>query len=138
MDGSEEPHGPGWREHPEGEEHSWGKMSDKHWSRARADENREAIEHMRKRSRAPGVAEGGGARNHYCMSCDGVIPFETGTPPEVCPHCGAELDEHVKAMFNWVEIDEAPSGDAAAVMRLALAGLAVVALICLAAWWIFR
>jgi hypothetical protein len=112
-------------------------MSDRHWSRARAGANQEAIEHLRRRSQAPGVAEGGGARNHYCLECKGVIPFSK-PPPEHCPHCGVALDEHVRAMFNWVEIDEAPKGDAAALARLALIGLAVLAAVAAGAFWVLR
>lgn len=116
---------------------SWGLMSQKHWSRARAGANQEAIEHMRQRSHAPGVAEGGGPRNHYCMACKGVIPFAS-PPPEVCPHCGAVLDEHVRAMFNWVEIDEAPVGDAAALLRVAAFGLLGLALVGLLVYWMLH
>jgi hypothetical protein len=116
---------------------SWGLVSDRHWSRARAGANQEAIEHLRRRSQAPGVAEGGGARNHYCLECKGVIPFAR-PPPERCPHCGAALDEHVRAMFNWVEIDETPKGDAASLARLALIGLAVLAVAAAAAFWVLR
>ena len=62
---------------------SFGNMSEQHWSRARADSNQEALEYYRQRSKAPGVAEGGAARNFYCMHCDGVIPHDTQA--EVCP-----------------------------------------------------
>ena len=51
-------------------------MGPDHWSVARKDENQEALEYYRQRSHAPGVEEGGGPRNFYCMRCDGVIPVE--------------------------------------------------------------
>lgn len=121
---------------------SWGNMSDAHWSRARADANPEAMEYLRARSRAPGVAEGGAARNHYCMSCNGVIPLDYDSrrpsegPPGACPHCGAELEEHVRAMFNWVEIDQVPRGDARAVLPLALGALALLLLLVAGLLWV--
>lgn len=99
-------------------EKSFGNMGPAHWSRARAGKNREALDYYRQRSRAPGVAEGGGARNHYCMECDGVIPFDHAEPG--CPHCGAELEGAVKRFFNWVEIDRPPPSDARALLRPAL------------------
>ena len=77
---------------------------------------------------------------HYCMNCDGVIPFtptSEGPPPENCPHCGTALDDRVKAMFNWVEIDEAPGSDAAVLGRVALIGFGVLVLVSLMAWWVF-
>jgi hypothetical protein len=102
-------------------------LDDTHWSRARGERNREVIEYYRQRSRAPGVAGGGAERNFYCMSCDGVIPFEPR--PQRCPHCCAELDEHVVRYFNWVEISDPPRGDARAVLGLAAALLALAALV---------
>lgn len=113
-------------------EKSFGNMSDRHWSRTREGLNEEALEHYRKRSRAPGVAEGGAARNHYCMECDGVVPLEydsrdaTPTGPERCPHCGTQLDERVRAMFNWVEIDQVPGSDLKALLPFILAGLVLL------------
>jgi hypothetical protein len=116
-------------------QHSWGNMSDAHWSRARADKNAEALEYYRQRSRAPGVAEGGEARNFYCMHCDGVIPHDFRG--EHCPHCHAELDERIKRYFNWVEINDPPASDFRALLPIALAGLAVLALVAtgLVFWW---
>lgn len=117
---------------------SFGNMSDEHWSRARQGLNEEALEHYRKRSRAPGVAEGGAARNHYCMECDGVVPLEydsrdsAPTGPERCPHCDAPLDERVRAMFNWVEIDQVPGSDFKALLPSFAVGLLVV----LGLWWL--
>lgn len=117
--------------------------AEEHWSRsrARADANREAIDYYRERSRAPGVAGGGGERNHYCMACNGVIPLAYDSrspatePPSNCPHCGAELDRRVRAMFNWVEIDQVPEGDARAVLKV-VGVLAVIAAAAAAlAWW---
>ena len=97
---------------------SFGNISDQHWSRSRRDSNREALEYYRERSKAPGVAEGGGSRNFYCMKCDGVIEFDP--PRESCPHCGASIDENVKRYFNWVEINEPNDSDAKALLRIAL------------------
>ena len=99
-------------------EKSFGNIGPAHWSRARKEHNREALDYYRERSRAPGVAEGGGARNHYCMECDGVIPFDHAEPG--CPHCGAELAGTERRFFNWVEIDKPPTGDARALLRPAL------------------
>jgi len=128
----------GWRERDPSEPKSFGPISDAHWSKKRAGSNRDAIEYMRDRSHAPGVADGGGARNVYCMGCQGVIPFDGSRKPEVCPHCGVALDEHVQAMFNWVEIDDAPTGDFAALVRVAAIGLAVLTALGVLAWWILR
>ncbi len=120
---------------------SWGNVGEHHWSVARRDSNQEAIEYYRERSRAPGVAEGGRERNHYCMSCNGVVPlaYDQRRPadeaPTRCPHCGAELDARVRAMFNWVEIDQPPPSDAPLV-GLVLLALAAVALAGLALWWL--
>jgi len=119
---------------------SFGNMSEVHWSRTREGLNEEALEHYRKRSRAPGVAEGGAARNHYCMECDGVVPLEydsrdsTPTGPESCPHCGAQLDERVRAMFNWVEIDQVPGSDARALLPFFALGLLAVAAVVVVIW----
>jgi hypothetical protein len=113
---------------------------EEHGSPSRSERNREALDYYRERSRAPGVASGGAERNHYCMACNGVIPLEydsrrpAGGPPEKCPHCGAELDRRVRAMFNWVEIDQVPSGDARFVL---IAAGVVLAAAALAVWWIF-
>ena len=113
---------------------SYGNVGDQHWTRARRDANREAIEHYRRRSRAPGVAEGGGLRAHYCMSCDGVLPlaYDSREPASreraTCLHCGAELEGRVRAMFNWVETDQVPESDLRALLPLALAVVVVVGL----------
>ncbi len=48
-------------------------LGEDHWSKSRAGENEEALEYYRERSKAPGVEDGGGMRNHYCFECDGVI-----------------------------------------------------------------
>ena len=45
---------------------------------------------------------------------------------ENCPHCGAELDERVREMFNWVEIDQVSGSDAKALLPIFLAGLIVI------------
>lgn len=133
------PPGPpeGWRPQPPDAEHSWGNVSEGHWSRKRRDANQEAIEHYRRRSQAPGVAEGGGARNHYCPECKGVLPF-TDVPPEHCPHCGAKVEERVREMFNWVEIDEPPPGDLGVLLPVALVGVLVLGGIAVAVWVALR
>ena len=129
---------------PVEEQPSWGNISERHWSRARKGENSEAIEHYRERSRAPGVAAGGGPRNHYCMSCKGVIPLEydqrmpASGPPSHCPHCGVELDPRVREMFNWVEIDQVPAGDPGALLTVALGGLTLLVIAAICVWWVLR
>ena len=107
-----------------GEQKSYGDMSDQHWSRARKHANKEALDYYRERSKAPGVAEGGEARNFYCMDCDGVVPFEHEGGH--CPHCGVELDRSVRRYFNWVEIDTPPRSDLRAVLPWLLLILALV------------
>lgn len=115
---------------------SFGVTGDKHWATARAEMNQEEIEFLRERSRAPGVAEGGADRNHYCMECHGVIPLKydstqsrEGEAPEHCPHCGAELGGGVRMMFNWVEMDQVPGSDAKALMPFFLGGLLVLGIV---------
>jgi hypothetical protein len=118
---------------------SYGPMGEHHWSRARKDKNAEALGHLRARSRAPGVAEGGAERNHYCMRCNGVIPlaYDQREPASAdagtCPHCGVELDARVRAMFNWVEIDQPPRQDRA--LAIALVSLIVLVVALLVWWW---
>lgn len=107
---------------------SYGNMSDRHWSRTRGERNAEAIDYYRQRSAAPGVADGGAARNSYCMACDGVVPWD-GFQGGACPHCGAPLEGNVRRYFNWVEIDRPPQGDARAVLPWLLGGLVVVAVL---------
>ena len=120
--------------------------SEEHWSRSklRAGQNKDALEYYRERSRAPGVAEGGAGRNHYCMSCNGVIPLEydsrepaSGAPTH-CPHCGVELDSHVRAMFNWVEIDQVPGSDFKALLPLFLLVLVVLAALAGGLFWLLK
>lgn len=107
---------------------SYGNMSERHWSKTRGERNREAIDYYRERSKAPGVEDGGGPRNFYCMECDGVIPHQPGL--ENCPHCGANLDGEVRRYFNWVEIDRPPTSDMRAVLPLlALVAGALLALV---------
>ena len=108
-------------------------MSDRHWSRARRDHNREAIDYLRERSRAPGVAEGGGARNFYCMNCDGVIPHDA--PGSSCPHCGAAIEAGVRRYFNWVEMSEPQRREPRVLLPWIL--LALLAL-SLGAWYFLR
>jgi hypothetical protein len=113
-----------------------------HWSRGRSERNHEALEYLREKSRAPGVAQGGAERNQYCMQCGGVLPlaYISSQPadrdrPALCPHCGAEIHPTVRAMFNWVEIDQVPRGDFAALAPWLLgAGVLAAAL---AAWLLF-
>ena len=116
---------------------SYGNMSDQHWSRTRGERNREALEYYLERSRAPGVAEGGTERNFYCMQCDGVIPFEHRG--HACPHCKAELDEHVKRYFNWVEINEPPESDMKALLPFLIGAIALLAVcgIAFLAWTVW-
>lgn len=121
-------------ERPDAGPKSYGNISDDHWTRARKDENQEAIDYYRERSKAPGVAEGGGLRNHYCMACDGVIP--TDHEGDACPHCGAEIEGQTRRYFNWVEIDQPPESDLRALLPLALGAVAVLALLGALLWWI--
>ena len=120
---------------------SYGNISDTHWTRTRLETHGEALEYLRDRSKAPGVREGGSARNHYCMSCNGVIPLEydsreaASQQAQHCPHCGVELDTRVRAMFNWVETDQVPSSDLA-VLWPWLLGLLV--LLVAAGWALMR
>ena len=106
---------------------SFGNMGPDHWSRSRGDKNQESVEYYRDRSQAPGVREGGGPRNHYCMACDGVIP--TDQSGDRCPHCGEKIQGETRRYFNWVEIDQTPPSDRK--LQLALLGIfmAVVGLI---------
>ncbi len=108
---------------------SYGNMSEHHWSRTRGERNREAIDYYRERSQAPGVAEGGEARNHFCMDCDGVIPWDD-FKGDSCPHCGAKIDGSVRRYFNWVEIDRTPHADrTAALLATGIALVLVAALL---------
>ena len=111
---------------------SFGNMSEAHWSRARKDANPEALEYLRERSHAPGVAEGGAERNFYCMQCDGVIPH--APVRTTCPHCGVTLDESVKRYFNWVEMNDPPRSDFKALLPILLGALVVLALLGLLVW----
>ena len=122
------------RQGGEPEAKSFGNISDAHWSRARAGANQEALEYYRRRSQAPGVKEGGGARNFYCMECDGVVPEEPGL--ERCPHCKASLAGMARRYFNWVEINEPARGDAATVLKPILAVLLGLLLAAAALWWL--
>jgi len=115
---------------PDGSNKSWGNLSEQHWSRARRDANQEALEYYRERSRAPGVAEGGAARNEYCMECDGVVPHAS----ERCPHCGAAIDAKVRRYFNWVEIDKPTESDAKPLLAIAAVGIVVLAVLALVLW----
>lgn len=126
---------------------SFGNIGPHHWSRSRAGTNEEALEYYRQRSHAPGVEEGGGARNFYCMECDGVIPFEsaadTNAEPTTdehlglplggvrghCPHCGASLEGMARRYFNWVEINEPAKSDLKALLPLLIAGALVLFLV---------
>jgi hypothetical protein len=103
---------------------SYGNMSEHHWSKTRGERNKDAIDYYRERSRAPGVAEGGEARNFYCMECDGVIAFDHDG--DACPHCAASLAGRTRRYFNWVEIDQPPSSDFRALLPYLACGLAVL------------
>ena len=118
-------------------------LGEEHWSKARAGENEEALEYYRGRNKAPGVAEGGGARNHYCFECDGVIELEYDSRepapklPALCPHCGVKLEGGARRMFNWVEIDQPPASDARALLLPAFSALVLLALVLLGAYALF-
>ena len=124
-----EPSGPPTTGSPE-DQPSYGNMSERHWSRTRGERNREAIDYYRERSQAPGVAEGGEARNFFCMECDGVIPWDD-FKGDACPHCGAKIDGSVRRYFNWVEIDRTPQADRTA--ALLATGIVVLVLAVLGA-----
>ncbi|HIG87954.1 MAG TPA: hypothetical protein EYQ25_13060 [Planctomycetes bacterium] len=113
---------------------SFGNIGPGHWSRTRKEKNQESIEYYRDRSQAPGVREGGGTRNHYCMNCDGVIPHDE--PHEICPHCGTKIEGKTRRYFNWVEIDQPPPSD----RKLQLILLAIPTSLAAAAlaWWLLR
>lgn len=112
---------------------SFGNMGPDHWSRARAGENEEALAYYRERSQAPGVAEGGAERNHYCMHCDGVIPFDPALTH--CPHCQKKIEGGVKRYFNWVEINEPPKSDLGALLLLGGGIGALLLVVGLLMWW---
>ena len=112
-----------------------GEVDEHHWSRGRSERNEEALEYYRERSQAPGVAEGGGARNFYCMECDGVIPHDRDDG--ACPHCGAQLEGKTRRYFNWVEIDRPVESDFAALARVGTPVLVVLVLVAACAWWFF-
>lgn len=131
-DGSEATPGPEGEAKPPG--HSL--LPDDHWSKTRNVRNKEALDYLRDKSRAPGVEAGGASRNQYCMECGGVLPlsYDSFEPAdrsvqESCPHCGADVSQTVRAMFNWVEIDQVPSSDVAAVMPFVLMGVVVLVLV---------
>ncbi len=116
---------------------SFGNMGEHHWSKARAGTNEEALDYYRQRSHAPGVAEGGSSRNHYCMQCDGVIPFEHAEPN--CPHCGAEITGEARRYFNWVELNEPPRSDLRSLLPLFIgAGLALAAVVVVVVYFVTR
>ncbi|MCP3916549.1 MAG: hypothetical protein GY711_13415 [bacterium] len=106
---------------------SYGNMSEHHWSKTRGERNKEALDYYRERSKAPGVEEGGGPRNFYCMECDGVVPHDHDGAG--CPHCGAKLEGMSKRYFNWVEIDQPPKSDFLALLPFLIGGVLVLALI---------
>ena len=126
------------------EEKSLGNISESHWSRSRADLHEEELEFLRQKSKAPGVAEGGSSRNHYCMECGGVLPLSyfQNQPADrsaeiTCPHCGAKVDPNVRMMFNWVEIDQPPDSDAMAILPFAVGGAVILMLLFLGAFVLF-
>jgi hypothetical protein len=111
-------------------------LPDDHWSKTRDARNHEALDYLRERSRAPGVESGGTSRNQYCMECGGVLPlsYDSFEPAdrsvhETCPHCGAEVNPTVRAMFNWVEIDQVPPSDVAALLPFLVVGVLVLVLV---------
>ena len=118
-------------------------LGEEHWSKARAGENEEALEYYRGRNKAPGVADGGGARNHYCFECDRVIELEYDSRepapklPSQCPHCGVKLEGGALRMFNWVEIDQPPASDARALLIPAFYALLLLGIALLGAYLFF-
>lgn len=119
---------------------SWSFDDERHWSRLRKGKNQEAMGYYKERSKAPGVADGGGVRAQYCQECDGVIPLEYDQRKsadrkrrQVCPHCGAEVSPTVRRMFNWVEIDQPPPSDLAVVLPWLLGAAAILVAIVIAA-----
>jgi hypothetical protein len=115
---------------------SFGNMGPDHWSVARKDENREALEYYRERSHAPGVESGGGPRNFYCMRCDGVIPEDP--PLSTCPHCGESLSGVARRYFNWVELDKPVRSDVRALLPIAAAGAALLVVLAVLLVWLLR
>jgi hypothetical protein len=110
-----------------------GNMSDDHWSRTRDAVNAEALDYYRGRNHAPGVEEGGTARNFYCMECDGVVPWDDFKGDQ-CPHCGAAIEGSARRYFNWVEIDRVPARDRTALalaLGIVLGAIALVILLIL-------
>ncbi len=130
---------PGRTSGPEGKPQpppsSLGNIGEHHWTRSRSTENQAAIDYYRERSKAPGVAEGGEERNHYCLECDGVIPHDASTTS--CPHCGAEIEGHTKRYFNWVEIDDTTDSDLKALLPWLILGLALLLGVAVGAWFLF-
>jgi hypothetical protein len=113
---------------------SFGNMSDRHWSRSRAGMNQEALDYYRERSHAPGVEEGGGPRNFYCMRCDGVIAHDQkGT---TCPHCGESTAGVARRYFNWVELDQPVKSDLRALLPFAAGGAALIILLAALLVWL--
>lgn len=125
-------------------EKSFGVSDERHWAKARKELHQEELEFLREKSHAPGVAEGGALRNHYCMECNGVIPLEYDSresaeaiPPEHCPHCGAALEGGIRMMFNWVEMDQVPGSDLRALLPFMIAGLLFMGLLAWLLWAFF-
>jgi hypothetical protein len=125
-------------------EKSFGVDDERHWAKARGDLHQEEIEFLREKSRAPGVAEGGGLRNHYCMECNGVIPLAYDSrasveaeAPESCPHCGAKLEGGVRMMFNWVEMDQVPGSDLRALLPFLAGGMIFLVILAILLWQYF-
>jgi hypothetical protein len=113
---------------------SFGNMGPDHWTKSRGDRNDEAFEYYRERGHAPGVAEGGGPRNFYCMECDGVIPSDP--PATKCPHCNVVIRGEARRYFNWVEIDTPPSSDWLALRPYFLGALLILVLLIWLIWWL--
>lgn len=112
---------------------SYGNMSEDHWSRTREAVNAESLEYYRGRNHAPGVEEGGTARNFYCMECDGVVPWDD-FKGDRCPHCGAAIEGSARRYFNWVEIDRVPPRDRTALALAAGFVLVILALLAALVW----
>ncbi|MBK9384182.1 MAG: hypothetical protein IPN34_05095 [Planctomycetes bacterium] len=62
----------------------------------------DALEHYRRASSRPGMAEAGGRpRNRACPACRGVVPFDA----ELCGHCGRSLPTARFDYFNYTDFE---------------------------------
>ena len=68
------------------------------------------------------------------LEYDSRVPLDEQAATERCPHCGERLEGRVRQMFNWVETDQVPTGDARAVLPVLLG---LVVLVVLGVWLVF-